>query len=57
MYHGTVLSLVLFATDVELLENSSQSLFCRGFANCVGDVRDVARLDILSRKHQLEQKM
>ena len=47
-YHGTVVTVILFATDVDLLESSSQqSLFCRGFANCVCGVRDVARLGIL----------
>ena len=47
-YHGTVVTVILFATDVDLLESSSQqSLFCRGFASCVCGVRDVARLGIL----------
>ena len=52
----TVVTLLLVATDVDLLE-ASQSLLCPGFANCVGSVRDVARPCILSRKHQLEQKV
>ena len=44
----TVVTLLLVATDVDLLE-ASQSLLCPGFANCVGSVRDVARPCILSR--------
>ena len=55
---GKVVTVVLFAMDVDLLESSSQqSLFRHGFATCVCSVRDVARLGILSRKHQLEQKV
>ena len=57
-YYVTVVTVVLFAMDVDLLESSSQqSLFRHGFATCVCGVRDVARLGILSRKHQLEQKV
>ena len=47
----TVVTVILFATDVDLLESSSQqSLFCRGFANCVCGVRDVARGGSLSER-------
>ena len=57
-YHVTVVTVVLFATDVDLLESSSQqSLFRHGFTNCVCSVRDVARLCISSGKHQFEQKI
>ena len=45
-YYVTVETLVLVAADVDLLESSSQSLFCRRVANCVGSLRDVARLGI-----------
>ena len=46
MYHVCVVAVVLVATTVDLLQSSSQSLFCGGFANCVGSVGDVARLGI-----------
>ena len=46
MYHVCVVTLMMVATDVDLLQSSSQSLFCGGFANCVGSVGDVARLGI-----------